>query len=117
MEKNRLDLARARVRRDQVGEGGIAHVEPAGKGAERGHHQARCVRCKAAPADGAPAMRDTRHWMQMAGNFAGGAGRQMAERQAADGHRRLEHAADRRRRLGIVIAGDPDPVAAALQGA
>ena len=35
----------------------------------------------------------------------------------ADRQRRLEHAADIGRRLGIVIAGDPDPVAAALQGA
>ena len=46
-----------------------------------------------------------------------GAGRQVAKGQRADRQRRLERAADVVGRFGIVIAGDPDPVAAALQRA
>ena len=55
--------------------------------------------------------------MQMAGDLARrrAGGGLMAERQRAERQRRGRHAADIPRRLGIVIAGDPDPVAAALQ--
>ena len=102
-------------RAEQIGERADAHVKPAGEGAEGRHHHARVVGGKAAAAHGAAAMRDARHRMQMAADFAGGAGRQMTEGQRAERQRFLEHAADAVGRLGIVIAGDPDPVAAALQ--
>ena len=39
----------------------------------------------------------------------------MAERQRAERERAREHAADALARIGVVIAGDPHPVAAALQ--
>ena len=39
----------------------------------------------------------------------------MAEGERADRERRGERAADAVRRIGIVIAGDPDPVAPALE--
>ena len=53
----------------------------------------------------------------MAGDLAvaGFARRLVAERQRAERQRRGESAADAVRRVGIVIAGDPEPVAAALQ--
>ena len=41
----------------------------------------------------------------------------MAERQRPDRERGGRHAAEAVDRLGIVVAGDPDPVAAALQRA
>ena len=102
-------------RAEQIGEGGIADVEPTAVGAEGRHHQARIVCRKAAPGYGAAALRDTRDWMQMTGDLADRALRQMAEGQGADGQRRFEYAADIGGRLGIVITDEPYPVAPALQ--
>ena len=56
--------------------------------------------------------------MQMAGDLAAGAlGRLVAEGERAERERRQEPPADAVGRIGIVVAGDPDPVAAALQAA
>jgi len=75
----------------------------------------RFVGGKTAAADGAAAMCDARHRMQMAADFGRRAARQMAETQAADLQGFDESAADIAGRLRIVIAGEPDPVTAALQ--
>ena len=68
-----------RERAEQIGEGRVAHIEPAGKCAESRHHHARRIGGKAAPADRAAAMRDPRDRMQMAADFAG------TRRSAGDG--------------------------------
>ena len=60
-------------------------------------------------------MRDTRHRMQVAGDFAISSGRQMTERQCVEQKHLVEHTAYIRRRFRIVIAGGPYPVAAALE--
>ena len=70
-----------------------------------------------APADRAPALRDTRDRMQVPGNFAIPHlfGRLVAKGKRADRQRIGETAADILRQIRIVIAGDPNPIAAALQ--
>src|SRR5579885_3784977 len=102
-------------RAEHVRESGAAYIQAAGKGAERRHHQPRAIAGKATPAHRAPAMRDARHRMQMAGNFSFRAGRQMPERDAAERERVVEYAADARDGRRIVVASEPDPLAAALQ--
>src|SRR5215471_13024182 len=61
-------------RAEHIGEGTVAHVEAAGIGAERRHHQARAVARKTAPAHAAPARAQARHRMQVACDLARGAG-------------------------------------------
>ena len=72
---------------------------------------------KAAPAHGAAAARDPRLRMQVAGDFAIARLRRrfVTERQRAERQGLGKPAADIVGRIGIVIAGDPQPVAAALQ--
>ena len=89
-------------RAEHVGKGGIADIEAAGIGAERRHHHAGRIRGEAAARYGAAAMRDPRHWMQMARDFAGHALRDMAEGQRPDRQRAAEGAADILGRLGVV---------------
>ena len=101
-------------RAEQIGKGRVAHIQSAGELAKGRHHHARCVGGKAAPAHGTAALRDARDRMQMAADFAGGAGRQMAEGQCAEHERLAERAADAVGRFGIVVSRDPYPVAAAL---
>ena len=98
------------------GESLVAHIQPAGEGAEGRHHHALTVGGKAAARDCATAMRHARDRVQMAGDLARNAARQMAEGQRADRQFGDKAAADIGGGFGIVIAGDPDPVAAALQG-
>src|SRR5581483_12234352 len=61
----------------RVGEGAeqaekrvVAYIEAAGIGAESGHDQPASVAGEAAPANGAAALGDARHGMQVTGNFA-----------------------------------------------
>ena len=104
-------------RAEQSEDRAIAHIEAAGIGAESRHDEAAAVAGETAPAHRAPALRDARDRMQMAGNLAVRriVGRLVAESQRAERQGVGETAADIFRQIGIVIAGDPNPVAAALQ--
>jgi hypothetical protein len=75
------------------------------------------VRGKAAPRHAAAALRDASARMQMAGNLAMGSKlrRLMAKGKPADRELPGDAAANPLRRIGIVIAGKPEPLAAALQ--
>ena len=67
----------------------VAHVEAAGIGAERRHHQRVAVAGEAAAADRAAAPRHPRDRMQVAGDLAAGVlGRLVAEGQRAERERR-----------------------------
>ena len=107
-------------RAEHVGEGAVADVEAAGIGAEGRHHHALAVGGEAAAADRAAALRDARR------PDADGRRSRRRARRAVGSWRNIsapiasvagERAADAVGRIGIVIAGDPDPVAAALQRA
>src|SRR6185437_1316655 len=74
-----------------------------------------CIGGKTAAADRTTTMRNARDRMQMSGDLAVLPGRQMTEGERAERERDGETAADILRRFRIVIAGDPDPVAAALK--
>src|SRR5258708_5377754 len=80
-------------------------------------YRPRPVASKAAPRQGAAAPVDARGRMQMAGDFALARlrDRLVAEHQRSERQRSGEHAADAIAGIGIMIAGDPDPVATALQ--
>src|SRR5579883_3598292 len=95
----------------------IAHIETAGIGAESRHDQTAAVGCKATPAHGAAALCDTGKRMQMASDLAVAwiGGRFVSQRQRAQHDDFSEAAADIPCRVGVMIAGKPDPVAAALQ--
>ena len=110
-EQVRRELQRA----EQIGEGRVAHIEPASECAEGRHHHSRRVGGKTAAADRAATMRNARDRMQMAADFAGRAARQVTEGQRTDRKFAAEGSADALGRVRIMIAGDPDPFAAALQ--
>src|SRR6185437_892762 len=101
-------------RAENIGKGRVTHIQTAGKSAEGGQDHPRLVGGEAAAANGAPAMRNARDRVQMPGDLAGSAFRLMAEGQTAHGEAAMESATNVGRRIGIVIAGDPDPVASAL---
>ena len=100
---------------EQPCDGGIADIESAGIGAEGRQDQALFIADEAAPADPPAPPAERSLGMEMARDFAGrGRGRgDMTEEQGAEDELRLHHAAEIGRRGGIVIAGDPDPAAAA----
>ena len=102
---------------EDVLEGPVANIEPARISAERRQDHPLAVADEAAAADGPPAAADPCHRMQMTGDLAvDRAGlRRVPEQQIADGQRRRETSRDMIRRIGIVVAGDPQPIAAALQ--
>ena len=54
--------------------------------------------------------------MHVTGDLAFCAGRRMTKGQRADRQRSAEAAADTVGRIGIVVAGDPDPITPALEG-
>jgi hypothetical protein len=95
----------------------IAHIETARIGAERRHDEPLTIGRETTPADGAATLRDTRHRMQVAGNLAilGLLGRLMPKSQPSDRQNVGETATHIPRQVRIVIAGDPNPIAAALQ--
>src|SRR3984893_10845951 len=68
---------------EQAGNRGVAHVEPAGIGAERRHHQAPAVGDEAGPADAAAASGDRGFRVVVTANFTQRAGcRLMTEHEA-----------------------------------
>jgi alkanesulfonate monooxygenase SsuD/methylene tetrahydromethanopterin reductase-like flavin-dependent oxidoreductase (luciferase family) len=69
---------------------------------------------KTAAAHCAAAVGNTRHRMQMTTDFARRSARQVTKRQSARDQAVGEPPPNTVRGLGIVIAGDPDPLAAAL---
>ena len=96
----------------------VAHIEAAGIGAEGRHDQALAVAGETAPADRAAALGDPRDRMQMAGDLAfAGARRQARDGMSAEPNAKVvgKTPADAVGRIGIVIAGDPDPIAPALK--
>src|SRR5258706_16239180 len=102
----------ARGPSEQSGNGRVAHVEPAGIGAEGGQDQAAGITDKTTPADMAPAPVESRLGMKMAGDLAGNgaACRQMAEDEGPEAERPHGAAAEIGWRSRVVIAGNPDPV-------
>ena len=86
--------------------------------AESGHHDARAVADKAAPAHRAATRAHARNRMQVARNLARrrAGGRLVPEHQRADRNRVGRYTPETSDRLGIVVARDPDPLAPALQG-
>jgi hypothetical protein len=92
-------------------------LRPAGIGAEGRHDQSSPVGGEAAPAHRPSTLRDPRDRMEMAGDLpvACVRGGLVAERQRAERQRGGEFAADAVRRMGIVIARNPQPIATALQ--
>lgn len=100
-------------------EGGVKKIKTSGEGAESRQYAARAVAHETAAADGTTVPGDFGDRVQMAGDFPdGGAGRRlMAENDGAerDLSFRLSPKAVRQNR--VVVAGDPDPIPATLQGA
>jgi len=95
----------------------IPQIQPTGIGAERRQHHARAVRHKAAAAQAASTHRHRGAGMQMPRDLAGlekYAGL-VTEDQTARAIFRHDLSTEPGRRIGIVIAGDPDPVRAARQ--
>src|SRR3954453_20668797 len=110
-------VRRERARAEYSRKGPVSHAQPARIDTEGRHHQRHSVACEATPADRAAALHDARDRVQMPCNFAGwGVGRWLvAELECTDDKRRAERSADAFGGIGIVIAGDPDPIAPALQ--
>jgi len=96
----------------QTTDRGVPEIEAAGIGAEGGQHHARAVRHKAAAAQAAAAARHRGAGMEMAGNLAAirHHARFVAKHEPSERDLRCYEATKPCRRLGIVIARDPDPV-------
>src|SRR6478609_11449478 len=94
----------------------IADAEAAGIGAEGGHHGALAVAGETAALHRAAARGDAGLGMKMAGDLAARAGRLVAEGDRTDRDFVGDGAAEITRQRRIVVARDPDPVAAGLQG-
>jgi len=98
---------------EDIGEGTVAHVQAAGKGAKRRHEQAHAVARETAPSDAAPAPAHPCDRVQVPGDLTRRTARLMTEAQRADGKHVGETAARPDRRIGVVVAGDPHPIPAA----
>ncbi len=105
-------------RTEQCDNRAVADIESAGISTERGHHQALAVSGEAAARNTTAALGDARHRMQMAGDLPIDRLRRrfVTKRQSADRQLLGNTAAETARRIGIVIAGEPEPITAALQG-
>ena len=103
-------------RAEQHRDGAVAHVQSARVGAEGRYDEAAAIGGEAAPAERLVKQRATRLRMQMAGDPAvGGNGRRFVpEGEGAERQHFGEAATDARNLIGIVVAGDPQPVAATL---
>ena len=103
---------------EQPGIGAVEHVERSGIGAEGRHDGARAVGGEAAPAHRAAALHDAGAGMQMAGDLALEAqpptARAGTSGRRSPAHRRFRPAG-RQAALRVVIAGNPEPVAAGRQ--
>ena len=97
--------------------GGIEHVQSAGIGAEGGQDEAAAVAGEASPPDRFAEPGDARRGMKMTGDFAMGVAglRLVAEPDRPDGEFVDMAAGEPVLFAGIVVAGDPDPVASRLQ--
>src|SRR3954453_14015729 len=93
----------------------MPHVETARKGPVGRHEQRYPVARETAAAHGATASGHARHGMEVTGNLTLGAGWLVAKNQRADRERTAKAAADTVGRVGVVISGDPDPIAPTLQ--
>ncbi len=102
---------------EQLEDRAVAHIKTTGIGAEGRHDEAAAIAGEAPPAHRSPALRHARDRMQMACDLAvaGGLGRFVAQRQRTERKSLGEAAANIRRQIGIVIAGDPEPIASALE--
>src|SRR5829696_4752851 len=102
-------------RAEHVGEGAMAHVETASVSAEGGHYHPFAVARKAASAHRASPSAHAGDRVQMARDLARGGIRLrlMAEQQRSDCQCCSRGPAHAGGWFGIVIAGDPDPVAPA----
>src|SRR5690242_10926545 len=107
-------MSRERESPEQIGEGGITHIEPAGKRAKGRHHHPHLVRRKTSSADGAAAMGNSSDRMQVAADFTWRAVRQMTERQGPHSQCISKAAPNTICRIRIMIARYPDPFSAAL---
>src|SRR5215831_11315589 len=96
---------------------GVADIEPASVSSEGRHHQARFIANETTPCQGAPASANACHRMQMAGDFAGVRLRRrlVTKQQRPKRHRSGKNAANAVGGIGVMVAGNPDPVATALQ--
>src|SRR5215467_1146655 len=92
---------------EQIGEGSVTHIEPAGERTEGRHHHPHLVRSKASSADRAATMRNSCNRMKMATDFTGFAAWQVTKRQRSDSQRISKAAPDTVCRLRIMIAGNP----------
>src|SRR6201992_1795797 len=101
---------------EDLGKRCVADVEAAGIGAEGRHHGALAIAGKTSSLHRAPAGRDTRLGMQMAGDLTSCAGRLMAKRDWAESHSSRDRATESGRQRRIMITRNPDPVAPRLQG-
>src|SRR5260370_12278310 len=90
-------------------------MDPARISPEGRQRQARSIVDKATPRQGAAAPNDARHWMQMTGDFAGAGLRRrlVAKPQRPETERGGKNAAKVMGGIGVVVAGDPHPIAAA----
>ena len=111
------EQVRRKAAPEQRRESAVADVEAARIGAERRHHHAVPVCRKAVAADRVSAQRHTRGRMQMAGDLAVAWCRRglVAKDEAPHRQQRRGASAERSHRMRIMIAGDPQPVAAALE--
>src|SRR5918997_3494731 len=95
----------------------VADIEATGKSAEGRQDHAFPVRHEAAPPNPAAAQDDLAGRVEVAGDLADASGdRLVAERQRAQPQLGPDLAADRLGQGPVVVAGDPDPASAALQG-
>src|SRR5947209_6689275 len=104
-------------RTEQCDKGAVAYIESACISTERRHHHALAVSGEAAARNTTAALGDARHRMQMAGNLSVDRSRRrlVTKRQSADRQFLGDSAAETAGRVGIVIAGEPEPIAAVLQ--
>jgi len=102
-------------RREDSCERRIADAQAARIGAERGQHCALAVTGKTAPFHGASTACHTRFGMQVARDLTKRAGGFVPEDDRTDCDFARNHALDIRGHRGIVITGNPDPVAARLE--
>ncbi len=108
-------MRREGKRAEDLNKSAVADIEPARISPEGRHHQARSIADKATPRQGAAAPNDVRHWMQMTGDFAGACLRRrlVAKRQRPETERGGKNAAKVMGGIGVVVASDPHPIAAA----
>ena len=112
-------MGKSPILAEESGKGRIAPIETAGIGAESRHDAAVAVTDETTPPDRTGRAQHTRHGMQVSGDFMPyrAKARLMPKGNRAKFDFVQTFATEIGRYAGIVVAGDPDPVAAALQAA